>query len=61
MDIKEIRAASGLSQSKFAEKYSISVNTLQAWERGSRKPPEHTRAMLERIVKEDTQTVNANK
>lgn len=61
MTIKEIRAVTGLSQSKFAEQYKLSINTLQAWEAGRRTPPEHTRAMLERIVKEDAQTVNTNK
>ena len=54
MNIKEIRALTGLSQSKFAEKYSISVRTLQGWESGRFNPPAHTIAMLERLVKEDT-------
>lgn len=61
MTVKEIRALSGLSQSKFAEQYNISINTLQAWEGGRRTPPEHTRVMLERIVKEDARTANTNK
>lgn len=61
MTVKEIRALSGLSQSKFAKQYNISINTLQAWEGGRRTPPEHTLAMLERIVKEDARTVNTNK
>ncbi len=61
MTIKEIRALSGLSQSKFAEQYNISINTLQAWEAGRRTPPEHTRTMLERLVTEDTRNTNTNK
>ncbi len=61
MTIKELRAATGLSQSKFAEQYNISIKTLQAWEAGRRTPPEHTRTMLERLVTEDTRNVNTNK
>ena len=36
MKIKEIRRASGLSQSKFAELISVSVDTLRNWEQGRR-------------------------
>lgn len=55
MKIKELRNLTGLSQSKFATKYSINVRTLQSWEADKRTPPAHTLAMLERIVKEDTE------
>lgn len=34
MKIKEIRQASGLSQSKFAELISVNVDTLRNWEQG---------------------------
>ena len=33
-DIKQLRQRTGLSQSKFAQKYNISVRTLQQWEQG---------------------------
>ena len=36
MKIKEIRRASGLSQSKFADLISVSVDTLRNWEQGRR-------------------------
>lgn len=38
MKIKEIRQASGLSQSKFAELISVNVDTLRNWEQGRRSP-----------------------
>ena len=53
MKIKEIRALTGLSQAKFADKYKIPVRTLQGWEGERRTPPEYVLIMLERIVKED--------
>lgn len=53
MTIKELRASTGLSQAKFAERYSIPVRTLQGWECGRRNPPAYALAMLEKLVKED--------
>lgn len=53
MDIKEIRALTGLSQSKFAKEYDIPVRTLQGWEAG-KKVPSYVLALLERAVREDT-------
>lgn len=37
-NIKVLRNKIGLSQSKFAKKYNISVRTLQQWEQGISKP-----------------------
>ena len=37
--IKEIRTATGLSQSKFASALHIPVRTLQKWEIGERECP----------------------
>lgn len=53
MNIKELRTLTGLSQAKFAEKYHISVRTLQGWEAERRTPPPHVLANLERLVRED--------
>lgn len=50
MTIKELRESTGLSQSKFAEKYHIPVGTLQHWEQGVRKPPEYVVYMLNIIL-----------
>lgn len=57
MNIKEIRALTGLSQSKFAEMYHIPVRTLQSWEIERYAPPTHVLYMLERLVKEDFKPV----
>ena len=46
MKIKEIRRASGLSQSKFAELISVSVDTLRNWEQGRRSPTGPAKALL---------------
>ena len=56
MTMREIRALTGLSQVKFAERYQIPMRTIQNWEMEgaqSRKAPPYVLRMLERIVKED--------
>lgn len=49
MKIKEIRRASGLSQSKFADLISVSVDTLRNWEQGRRHRPGLQRLCCERL------------
>ena len=51
MNIKEIRALTGLSQAKFAERYGIPKRTLEDWEAGRRKPAEYFLRLLEKDVK----------
>ena len=51
MNIKEIRAMTGLSQAKFAERYGIPKRTLEDWEAGRRKPAEYFLRLLEKDVK----------
>ncbi len=46
VDVRAIRARSGLSQSEFAREYGFSVRTLQEWESGGAKPPSAVRAYL---------------
>lgn len=46
MTIKDIRAHTGLTQVKFAERYHIPTRTLENWERGIRKPPEYVIYLL---------------
>lgn len=53
MDIKELRALTGLSQAQFAEKYDLPVRTLQGWEIGKSTPAPYVLRMLEKLVKED--------
>ena len=47
--MKEFRLSTGLSQSKFADYFGISVRTLQEWEQGRRNPPEYLLKLLKRI------------
>ena len=46
VDVKAIRAKSGLSQSAFAQRYGFNIRTLQDWERGRVQPPSAVRAYL---------------
>ena len=41
LDIAELRKVTKLNQKKFADKYHINVSTLQKWESGKNKQPEH--------------------
>ena len=53
MDIREMRAELGDTQSEFADRYHIPFRTIQNWETGVRKPPEYIMILLEHQVKED--------
>jgi putative transcriptional regulator len=46
VDVKAIRAKSGLSQSEFARRYGFNVRTLQEWELGRTEPLSAVRAYL---------------
>ena len=46
VDVKVIRARSGLSQSQFAERYGFNVRTLQDWESSGAQLPSPVRAYL---------------
>ena len=46
VDLKAIRAKSGLSQSEFAGRYGFNLRTLQDWERSRVQPPGAVRAYL---------------
>ena len=50
MGIKELRAQTGLSQSKFANLFDIPVATLKDWEQGRRKPPIYGVNMIKTIL-----------
>lgn len=49
MDIKELRKKTKLSQRKFAEKFKLSVRTLQHWEQTD-KTPKYILYMIKRIL-----------
>src|SRR5262249_48498318 len=46
VDVKSIRARSGLSQAEFAKRYGFNVRTLQDWESSGAQPPSPVRAYL---------------
>lgn len=48
--IKELRQMTGLSQSKFGEKFSISVSNIQHWEQGISIPPKYVVGMMEDLL-----------
>lgn len=53
MNIREMRARLGDTQSEFAARYNIPFRTVQNWETGTRKPPEYIMDLLEQRIKED--------
>jgi putative transcriptional regulator len=59
LDVREIRAITGLSQVKFAELLSIEVATLRNWEQGRREPTGPARALLRAIRKDPMAVIRA--
>lgn len=51
--IKEIREATGLKMTKFAEKYGIPYRTIQNWEGGVTEAPEYVLDLLAKVVATD--------
>lgn len=48
--VKEIIMASGMSQTKFAERFDIPYRTVQNWYSGTRQCPEYVRKMMVEIL-----------
>jgi putative transcriptional regulator len=59
IDVRAIRAATGLSQSKFAELLSIEVSTPRNWEQGRRDPTGPARALLRAIQNDPVAVMRA--
>ena len=59
LDVREIRAVTGLSQAKFAELLSIEVATLRNWEQGRREPTGAARALLRAIRNDPVAVIQA--
>lgn len=59
LKIKEIRHASGLSQTKFANLISVSVDTLRNWEQGRRFPTGPAQALLRAIANDPLHVIAA--
>ena len=50
MSIRDLRALTGLSQVRFAERFLIPRRTLENWESGTAECPVYTRMMLADIL-----------
>ena len=50
MKIKELRQLTGMSQSKFAAFFGISVRNIQGWEQERKQPPTYLVDLLKRIL-----------
>ena len=50
MKIKELRQLTGMSQSKFAAYFGISVRNIQEWEQERKQPPPYLVGLLKRIL-----------
>ena len=58
LSIKDLRNATGLSQTKFADAYHIPVKNIQNWEQGARKPPTYLIYLLKRCIELDKKISN---
>lgn len=59
MTVKEMRALTGLSQSNFAEKFHIKVDTYRMWEQGVNPVPVYVSFMIETILRYEGHIVDA--
>ncbi|HIG41537.1 MAG: NadS family protein [bacterium] len=59
VDVKNIRAKVGMSQSEFASAFGISVSTLRHWERGDRVPQGPALVLLNVVAKEPKAVLKA--
>jgi putative transcriptional regulator len=55
-NVKEVRAATNLSQEKFARLIQVEVSTLRNWEQGRREPTGPAKALL-RAIQQDPKNV----
>jgi len=51
LDVRKIRAATGLSRAEFARRYALDPRALQDWEQGRRRPDRAARAYLTVIAR----------
>lgn len=59
VDVRAVRAVTGLSQAKFAELLGIELATLCNWEQGRRDPTGPARALLYAIRKDPVAVIKA--
>lgn len=51
VDVRKLRARMGLSQTQFAAKFGFSLDSIQNWEQGHRRPEGPARTLLVVIAK----------
>jgi putative transcriptional regulator len=51
VDVRELRARMGLSQTQFAARFGFSLDSIQNWEQGHRQPEGPARVLLLVIAK----------
>lgn len=59
VQVKEVRAATGLSQDKFAKVIDVQLATLRNWEQGRRVPTGPARALLRAIRNDPKHVIKA--
>ena len=59
VDVRSIRALTGLSQARFAELLGIELATLRNWEQGRRQPTGPARALLRAIRNNPIEVIRA--
>lgn len=60
MTIRELRKITGMSQSQFAKKYDIPLNTLQHWEGGYSEPARYLVKLIEGTICKDRKVIQGN-
>ncbi len=56
LDVRAIRAKTGMTQEQFAQRFGFSVNTLRHWEQGKRYPEGPARSYL-KVIDKDPEAV----
>lgn len=59
MQVKAVRAATGLSQERFARLIEVQVATLRNWEQGRREPTGPARALLKALKAKPAEVIQA--
>ncbi len=59
VDVRAVRAATGLSRAEFARRFALAPRALQDWEQGRRRPDRAARAYLTVIARRPEAVVEA--
>jgi putative transcriptional regulator len=59
LEVKAVRAATGLSQARFAQVIDVQVGTLRNWEQGRRSPTGPAKALLKAIRNDPKHVIQA--